>query len=51
LYNRDNVVARYFGGGSTAFAGGEAVTRAISVNANTIGMLKSSQQNRNNAEE
>jgi hypothetical protein len=39
LYNKDSVVARYAGGGSIALAGGEAVTRATSVNANTIGML------------
>jgi hypothetical protein len=39
VYNKDSVVARYAGGGSIALAGGEAVTRASSVNANTIGML------------
>jgi hypothetical protein len=39
LYNKDSVVARYSGGGSIALAGGEAVTRASSVNASTIGML------------
>jgi hypothetical protein len=38
-YNKDSVVARYAGGGSIALAGGEAVTRASSVNASTIGML------------
>jgi hypothetical protein len=39
VYNKDSVVTRYAGGGSIALAGGEAVTRASSVNANTIGML------------
>jgi len=39
VYNKDSVRARYAGGGSIALAGGEAVTRATSVNANTIGML------------
>jgi hypothetical protein len=38
-FNKDSVVARYANGGSIALAGGEAVTRATSVNANTIGML------------
>jgi hypothetical protein len=39
VFNRDSVVARYAGGGSIALAGGEAVTRASSVNAQTIGAL------------
>jgi hypothetical protein len=39
IYNKDSVLARYAGGGNIALAGGEAVTRASSVNANTIGML------------
>jgi hypothetical protein len=38
-FNKDSVVARYANGGSIALAGGEAVTRASSVNANTIGAL------------
>jgi len=45
MYNKDSVVARYAGGGSIALAGGEAVTRAASVNANTIGMLNHINQN------
>jgi hypothetical protein len=39
VFNKDSVVARYAGGGSIALAGGEAVTRASSVNAQTIGAL------------
>ena len=39
IYNQDSVTVRYAGGGTIALAGGEAVTRASSVNANTIGML------------
>jgi hypothetical protein len=39
VFNKDSVVARYAGGGSIALAGGEAVTRASSVNANTISAL------------
>lgn len=39
MYNRDSVIARYAGGGSIALAGGEAVTRATSVNSRTLPTL------------